>query len=167
MQRRSRQMCLWFICEEIQPSLWCPCLWYMLVRGLSFAFHCRVMITNRSRCSSYTAPPNSRQVSGIFTKTKAIWNRIIGCKNGINSSFFFHSLKWLISGGKSAKFSFAVRLNIAACSYMARHYGGRMHTTASSSMTSWKADVCFLHLQTRHSNCPPRAKFSSCSIIVL
>lgn len=32
-------------------------------------------------------------------------------------------------------------------------------------LTSWNAAVCFLHLQTRHSDHPPHSKFSRCSVI--
>lgn len=168
MQRSSRQVCLGFICEESQPSLWCPRLWYTPAKGLAFAFCSRVMITNIGRYSSYTTPHNKRQISSILAKSRAIWNRIIVCRKWHTphhvSSIVWNG--WYLELIKSVKISFTAWQNTAGCSYMAQCYGGRMHETAAFSL-AWLLgkQLCFLHLQTRHSNHPSRGKFSSRSII--
>lgn len=137
MQRSSRQVCLGHICEERWPPC-CPfCLWYVLARGLPFAFHCRVMNTSTVRYLSYATAHNSRQISGIFAKSRAIWNRIDVCIKWHTSCHF----SYIVWGGwypeliKSVKFSFTAWQYIAGCSYMAQLYGGRMHTTAAVSLT--------------------------------
>ena len=103
----------------------------------SICFPRQRMITNVGRYSSYTAPPNSRQISGIFTKSRAIWNRTTVCRKWHMSHHFSSTVcdGWYLELIKSVKFSFTAWQNIAGCSYMAQCCGGRMHTTAAFSRT--------------------------------
>lgn len=93
--------------------------------------------TSTVRYLSYATAHNSRQISGIFAKSRAIWNRIDVCIKWHTSCHF----SYIVWGGwypeliKSVKFSFTAWQYIAGCSYMAQLYGGRMHTTAAVSLT--------------------------------
>lgn len=159
MQRSSRQLCLGHICEERWPPLWSPCcLWYMLARGLPFAFHSRVMNTSTVRYLSYATAHNSRQISGIFAKSRAIWNRIDVCIKWHTSCHFSYIVwdGWYPELIKSVKFSFTAWQYIAGCSYMAQLWRQDAHDSSCLiDLTSQKAAVCFLHLQARCSNHPP------------